>query len=98
VVLVDANHLRAIQFLGLHGGEPPTGDGQVGAGQPNRARAPSGKTTKNRLLNRARVPDGRSAGLLDSRRGVLESQAHAAHRRGGACNMLCSTDRGGRWL
>jgi hypothetical protein len=62
-----------IQFLGFHGGEPPTSDGQVGAGQPNRARAPSGKMAKIRQPNKARALDGWSAGLLESRAQTLWS-------------------------
>jgi hypothetical protein len=56
-----------IRFLGFHGSEPPTSYGQVGAGQPNRARAPSGKTAKIEQPNKARALDDRSAGLLESR-------------------------------
>jgi hypothetical protein len=56
-----------IWFMGFHGGKPPTSDGQVGAGQPNRARVPSGKTVKIGQPNKVRALDGRSAGLLKSR-------------------------------
>jgi hypothetical protein len=66
-----------IWFLGFHGGEPPTGDEQVGAGQPNRARAEGaveedGQTTKNRMG---------AAWRADGRR------AHTAHRRGDAAAL-----------
>jgi hypothetical protein len=44
-----------IRFLGFHGGEPPTGDGQVGAGgrtaeQGEGAVGEDEQTAKNRLL------------------------------------------------
>jgi hypothetical protein len=56
-----------ILFLGFHGGEPLTGDGQVGAGgrtteQGEGAVGEDEQTVKNRLLNRRRRP-----GLLNKR-------------------------------
>lgn len=66
----------------------PTSDGQVGAGQPNRARVPSGKTTKIGQSNKVRALDGQSARLLESRARTPRS---AEDWCGGACSLLCST-------
>jgi hypothetical protein len=76
-----------IRFLGFHGGEPPTGDGRVDAGQPpNRADRQTAALSgsRGRRADRARA------------KGTVGVLGKTGRRR--RCSLLCSTDRGGRLL